>query len=131
MVKRRGCKLKILSCYGSSEEGSIKYSSDSKSSGWLVGGEFLVFFPPQDNASLELLPSEEEVRQVVFGMDGESAAGPDGFTGLFFTSCWDIVGQDVVKAVQDFFVGADLPQGLAFQARETHFRTPSLGFLAA
>lgn len=48
---------------------------------------------------------------MVFSMDGESAAGPDGFTGLFFTSCWDIVGQDVVKAVQDFFVGADLPQG--------------------
>ena len=30
------------------------------------------------NAELERLPSMEEIKEVVFAMDGESAAGPDG-----------------------------------------------------
>ncbi|XP_027184132.1 uncharacterized protein LOC113782440 [Coffea eugenioides] len=32
------------------------------------------------NAELERLPSMEEIKEVVFAMDGESATGPDGFT---------------------------------------------------
>ena len=37
------------------------------------------------NVELECFPSSEEIREVIFSMDGESAAGPDGFTGWFFT----------------------------------------------
>ena len=39
------------------------------------------------NADLERFPSHKEVREVVFKMDGESAGGPDGFTGTFFYFC--------------------------------------------
>ena len=35
------------------------------------------------NKELVKVPEMEEIREVVFGMDGESAAGPDGFTGIF------------------------------------------------
>ena len=38
----------------------------------------------EDNRCLEGVPNMEEVRRVVFVMDGKSAAGPDGFTGKFF-----------------------------------------------
>ena len=44
-----------------------------------------------------------------FSMNGDSAATPDGCNGYFFTAIWEIISEDVVKAVQDFFVGADLP----------------------
>lgn len=37
----------------------------------------------------------EDVRRVVSNMDGDSAAGPDGYTGKFFTFAWDIVAQDL------------------------------------
>ena len=39
----------------------------------------------EENTHLEADPSIEEVRRIIFDMDGESAAGPDGFTERFFT----------------------------------------------
>ncbi|CAH9110409.1 unnamed protein product [Cuscuta epithymum] len=46
-------------------------------------------------------------------MDKNSAPGPDGYNGVFFRHCWDIVGQDVVRAVQDFFQGNVIPTATA------------------
>ena len=53
-----------------------------------------------------------EVKQVVFSMDGESAAGPDGFTGQFFTFAWEVVAEDVYKTILSFFCGAELPRSI-------------------
>ncbi|XP_071933856.1 uncharacterized protein [Coffea arabica] len=64
----------------------------------------------EDNMILEEVPTLEEVRRVVFAMDGESAAGPDGFTGKFFTFVWDIIAQDVHKAIVSFFCDAEFPR---------------------
>ncbi|KAI0496299.1 hypothetical protein KFK09_022613 [Dendrobium nobile] len=38
-------------------------------------------------------------------MNGDATAGPDGFTTKFFQKSWDIVKDDVILAVQDFFKG--------------------------
>ena len=57
----------------------------------------------EDNHRLLHLPSSEEIRVVVNDMDGSSAPGPDGFSGIFFQKCWSIVGPDVCQAVQYFF----------------------------
>ena len=40
----------------------------------------------EDNEYLQEVPSIDEVHMVVFAMNGDSAAGPDDFTGKFFTS---------------------------------------------
>ena len=40
----------------------------------------------QENEALQQVPTEEEVKKVVFQMNGESSSGPDGLTGSFFTS---------------------------------------------
>lgn len=37
----------------------------------------------------------EEVKSVVFELNGDNSSGPDGFTRLLFQSCWDIVGEDI------------------------------------
>ena len=37
----------------------------------------------------------EEVRGVAFDLDKDSSPGTDGYTGLFFRHCWDIIGLDV------------------------------------
>ncbi|KAG6491484.1 uncharacterized protein LOC122004793 [Zingiber officinale] len=67
----------------------------------------------EDNLMLEGLPSAEEVKQVVWCMCQDSAAGPDGFSVAFYRACWEIVGEDVLQAVLDFFRGAELPRGMA------------------
>ncbi|KAL0304686.1 UNVERIFIED_CONTAM: LINE-1 retrotransposable element O protein [Sesamum angustifolium] len=40
----------------------------------------------------------------------DSAAGPDGFSALFYQVTWDIIAQDVTAAVQDFFCRTPLPK---------------------
>nr|XP_027082456.1 uncharacterized protein LOC113704781 [Coffea arabica] len=67
-----------------------------------------------DRAVLDADPTREEVKRVVFEMDGDSAAGPDGFTGQFFTFAWDVIAQDVYNAVLSFFCGAELPRFVTF-----------------
>ncbi|XP_027152155.1 uncharacterized protein LOC113758673 [Coffea eugenioides] len=64
----------------------------------------------EENEKLEAVPTIEEVYRVVKSMDGDSAAGPDGFTGKFFTYAWEVVAQDVYNAVISFFCGAELPR---------------------
>lgn len=62
------------------------------------------------NEEVIKIPNQEEVKKIVFELNGSSACGPDDFTGLFFQYCWDIVGEDVTKIVQVFFCGQELPK---------------------
>ncbi|XP_022863097.1 uncharacterized protein LOC111383250 [Olea europaea var. sylvestris] len=66
-----------------------------------------------DNLALNRPPLIHEVREAVFSIDADSVAGPDGFSSLFFQHCWDIIQEDVYRAVLDFFDGGHLPRGFA------------------
>ncbi|XP_071928033.1 uncharacterized protein [Coffea arabica] len=70
----------------------------------------------QDNMELTEVPSLNEVKKVIFSMDGDSAAGPDGFTGKFFTEAWEVVAEDVHRAIMSFFCGAMLPRSVTATA---------------
>ncbi|KAL5569589.1 hypothetical protein UlMin_026164 [Ulmus minor] len=61
-----------------------------------------------DNASLINIPDWDEIRATVFRLGSFKAVGPDGFPALFFKSYWDIVGDDVVMMVRDFFITGSL-----------------------
>jgi hypothetical protein len=56
-----------------------------------------------DNHMLLRLPLYDEIKGAVFDLNGDGAPGPDGFGGHFYQTFWDIVSNDVVKSVQDFF----------------------------
>ena len=58
----------------------------------------------EENDLLVAIPSEDEVKQVVFAMNSHSSPRPDGFTGLFYRSCWLIICGDMVRAIVMFFV---------------------------
>jgi hypothetical protein len=45
---------------------------------------------------------EEEVWEVVKGIKGDKALGPDGFTMSFFQSCWAMVKRDVMTVFSEF-----------------------------
>ncbi|KAK2443571.1 hypothetical protein QL285_014660 [Trifolium repens] len=55
------------------------------------------------NSMLTRLPSSEEIKNVVFSLNKDSAPGPDGFGAIFFQTYWDIIKLDVIKAVLQFF----------------------------
>jgi hypothetical protein len=55
------------------------------------------------NALLTVLPSHIEIKAAFFSLNKDSAPGPDGFGAFFFQHYWDIVKNDVVNAVLQFF----------------------------
>lgn len=46
------------------------------------------------NLLLTATPSLEEICDAVFGLDASSSPGPDGFGGVFYQICWDIILDD-------------------------------------
>ncbi|EOY14356.1 Uncharacterized protein TCM_033752 [Theobroma cacao] len=67
------------------------------------------------NSENELLcaePNLQEVKDAVFDIDPESAAGPDGFSSYFYQQCWNTIAHDLLDAVRDFFHGANIPRGV-------------------
>jgi hypothetical protein len=46
--------------------------------------------------SLEAPFLEKEVKDVIFGMDGDKAPGPDGFPLAFFQACWEVLKKDIM-----------------------------------
>jgi len=70
----------------------------------------LSIIPPllSDEENLNLLRIPDA--STIFTMSGDSAPGPDGFPGLFFTHCWSIVKDDVIAAVLELFQGGNLPK---------------------
>ncbi|XP_071687999.1 uncharacterized protein [Rutidosis leptorrhynchoides] len=45
----------------------------------------------------------EEIRRAIFDINDSKSPGPDGYSAAFFKQAWDIIGDDVVQAVKDFF----------------------------
>ncbi|KAG5524001.1 hypothetical protein RHGRI_030865 [Rhododendron griersonianum] len=45
----------------------------------------------------------EEITAALQAIKGDKAPGPDGFSSSFFQQNWEIVGQDLIVAVQHFF----------------------------
>ncbi|XP_060210297.1 uncharacterized protein LOC132637182 [Lycium barbarum] len=64
----------------------------------------------EQNQQLYEMPDEAEVKIAVFGLNGDNAGGPDGFTGRCFQACWEIIANDLVNMVRSFFCGHELPR---------------------
>ena len=58
--------------------------------------------PSQDLSGLDATFTEEEIKHAIHQMLFDKAPGPDGYTGAFFRSCWDIVKVDIVNAANAF-----------------------------
>ncbi|KAL0300009.1 UNVERIFIED_CONTAM: hypothetical protein Scaly_3063100 [Sesamum calycinum] len=64
--------------------------------------------------SISNIPTQEEIMDIVFSIDKDSVAGPDGFSSVFFQKCWDFIKNDIQEAVRDFFCGT--PMSRSFKA---------------
>ncbi|XP_024015967.1 uncharacterized protein LOC112089217 [Eutrema salsugineum] len=65
-----------------------------------------------DQRKLVAEVTAEEIKRVLFEMPANKSLGPDGYTVEFFKECWSIVGQDLVVAIQSFFIKGFLPKGV-------------------
>jgi hypothetical protein len=61
--------------------------------------------PAHGLLDLESPFSVEEVWNVVKAQELDKAPGPDGFTGRFYVSCWEIIKGDVMDAFQAMWSG--------------------------
>ncbi|XP_074327612.1 uncharacterized protein LOC141665526 [Apium graveolens] len=64
------------------------------------------------NDSLLMTVTDEEVKAALFSMHPDKAPGPDGMTPAFYHRHWQIVGRDIVNLVRRFFEDGQMPQGL-------------------
>jgi len=44
-----------------------------------------------------------EMKNVVFNLNGNNGPNPNCFGGVFYHSCWEIIGTDFCNVVQQFF----------------------------
>ena len=44
----------------------------------------------------------EELKNAVFGMEKNKAAGPDGFNTDFYQKFWAVIRQDLFRIMNDF-----------------------------
>jgi hypothetical protein len=61
-----------------------------------------------DLSTLDQPISEEEVWDSVKSMSADRAPGPDGYTGQFYKSCWNIIKADFMAAIMTLFQGDDM-----------------------
>lgn len=53
---------------------------------------------------LNVIPTMEEVKEVVMSMSSHGAPESDGMSGMFYHSCWEIIKNDVLLMILDFFL---------------------------
>lgn len=70
----------------------------------------------EDNEVLCQIPEKEEIKDAVFHLDTDSAAGPDGFSEAIYQAAWEVIKGDSIAMVQSFFLGRDLHRSLTHTA---------------
>lgn len=71
---------------------------------------FLTFRCPGSEAQLMIsVPSPDEITRTLLKLNPNKASGPDGLTSGFYKAAWDIVGQEVVSSITQFFTSSYLP----------------------
>jgi len=93
----------ILDFYKTLYPESISHYQDTNNMEDFIGTYIPELVSFEENMMLIKCPDFLEIKNVVFNLNGNSAPGPDGFGSVFHRSCWDIIGTDVCKAVQQFF----------------------------
>ncbi|XP_074267220.1 uncharacterized protein LOC141590534 [Silene latifolia] len=49
-----------------------------------------------------------EIKECLFSIPSTKSPGPDGYSSQFFKDSWDVVGNDVIVAIQDFFTNGKM-----------------------
>lgn len=58
---------------------------------------------------MALFPTAEEIKSTLFKLNKNKSPGPDGLTSGFFKETWQILGAELIRSIQTFFVSGFLP----------------------
>lgn len=61
--------------------------------------------------SLEVPLTKEEVKKAIFGMAKDKSPGPDGFSMCFYHVCLDIIMEDLLKVLEEFYASGIINVG--------------------
>ncbi|GJY49138.1 putative RNA-directed DNA polymerase, eukaryota, reverse transcriptase zinc-binding domain protein [Tanacetum coccineum] len=73
-----------------------------------MGGLFFHKLDKHVAVDMTRMVSDIEIKNVMFSMGNKKSPWPDGFTAAFFKDAWDIVRNDVILAVREFFINGKL-----------------------
>ncbi|GJV82645.1 RNA-directed DNA polymerase, eukaryota, reverse transcriptase zinc-binding domain protein [Tanacetum coccineum] len=62
----------------------------------------------EEVADMIIEVNDKEIKEAIFDIDSNKAAGRDGYSSCFFKKSWEIVGKDVCKAIKEFFITGKL-----------------------
>ena len=71
-------------------------------------GPILLDFQQRGMWSLSF--SKEEVKATMWSIPEYKASGLDGLNNKFYKASWDIVGDDIVEAINQFFISGMMPK---------------------
>ncbi|GKE78519.1 putative RNA-directed DNA polymerase [Tanacetum coccineum] len=66
---------------------------------------------PDENIILESPISSQEIKNAVWDCTGEKAPGPDGFTFKLIKKHWNLLSDDIITYVNDFYHSSLIPRG--------------------
>ncbi|KAL2943951.1 hypothetical protein RDABS01_032298 [Bienertia sinuspersici] len=52
--------------------------------------------------------TDKEIRKAIYSIPSNKALGLDGYNSCFFKEAWSVVGQDVIRAIREFFSSGKL-----------------------
>ena len=92
----------ILDLYKTLYAESISHVQDTNNMEDFISTYIPELVSAEENMMLIKCPDFLEIKNVVFNLNGNSSHGPDGFGGVFYHSCWEIIGTNVCNVVQQF-----------------------------
>ena len=63
---------------------------------------------PDQISGLDAIPTEEEIKEILFSLHSNKAPGPDGYNAYFFKATWDTTGPFVLATNKEFFLTGEL-----------------------
>ncbi|GKB07076.1 putative reverse transcriptase domain, reverse transcriptase zinc-binding domain protein [Tanacetum coccineum] len=77
--------------------------ASSESTDLDTAGLFFKKVSDLSNSNMTRQVTNDEIKSAMFDIGDNKAPGPDGYTSAFFKQGWDVVGQEVCRAVHEFF----------------------------
>ncbi|XP_026459126.1 uncharacterized protein LOC113359759 [Papaver somniferum] len=65
-----------------------------------------------ESASMDVVPSLDDIKEAVFDLGADSDPGPDGFPGSIYRHCWNIISEDLYKAIVNCWEIRKIPKGI-------------------
>ncbi|KAL0302139.1 UNVERIFIED_CONTAM: putative ribonuclease H protein [Sesamum calycinum] len=59
---------------------------------------------PEESQALIQSVTREEIKDAFFDIAKDKAPGPDGYSSGFYKAAWPVIGEEVVKAILEFFI---------------------------